>query len=50
MQLISTASELEKQFKRLIKQYSNFSWATAWAGVKSSPFRELVNHKERVKF
>jgi HKD family nuclease len=48
MKLITKSSELESEFKRLIKKYKNFYWATAWAGVSSTLFSELVSKQTRI--
>jgi HKD family nuclease len=49
MRLITTATELEKEFKRLIRQYDNFYWTTAWASASSTPFKDLISNKEKIK-
>lgn len=49
MKLITTATELEKEFRRLIKQYDNFYWATAWASSSSTLFNSLLIKKEKIQ-
>ena len=49
MKLITKSAELESEFRRLIHQYRNYYWATAWAGVSSAPFRELVSKQGRIQ-
>ena len=48
MKLIITSSEFEKEFKRLINEYKKFYWASAWAGVSSSAFKELLSKKDKI--
>lgn len=49
MKLITTSTELEKEFRRLTKQYDNFYWATAWASSSSTLFNDLLNNKLKVQ-
>jgi HKD family nuclease len=49
MKLITTAKELEKEFRRLIKQYEHFYWATAWASSDSKLFNHLLTNKAKIK-
>lgn len=49
MKLITTAIDLEKEFKRLMKNYNEFYWATAWAGASSALFNELTSKKDKIK-
>ncbi len=49
MKLIITANELETEFKRLTRQYEKYYWATAWAGVSSTLFNELIAKKDRIE-
>lgn len=49
MNLITTAKELEKEFKYLIKNYDEFYWATAWASSSSILFDELLDHRNKIK-
>ncbi|MFZ4589721.1 MAG: phospholipase D family protein [Ignavibacteria bacterium] len=47
MKLITTQKELEVEFKRLINQYNQFYWVTAWAG-ESTMLDELISHKSKI--
>ncbi|MBK7307814.1 MAG: phospholipase D family protein [Chitinophagaceae bacterium] len=49
MKLLISSTELEAEFKRLTKQYKNFYWATAWAGVGSKHFDDLLLNKDKIK-
>lgn len=49
MKLLTTAAELEKEFKRLINKYKEFYWTTAWAGATFQLFDDLISKKERIK-
>lgn len=49
MKIIIKSSELESEFKRLITKYKHFYWATAWAGVSSTLYSELVSKQSRIK-
>lgn len=49
MKLITTAIELEKEFIRLIKQYDNFYWATAWASSGTKIFNDLITNKIKIQ-
>ncbi|MBA4197181.1 MAG: hypothetical protein C0459_06455 [Chitinophaga sp.] len=49
MKLITTATELEKEFRRLTKQYDNFYWATAWASSSSTLFKDLFSNKSKIQ-
>jgi hypothetical protein len=48
MKLIYSASELEKEFIRLLKRYKAFYWTTAWAGVNSPVYKELCNQEAKI--
>lgn len=48
MKLLIKRSDLEKEFKRLIKQYSNFHWATAWASVGNEVFEDLLKNTYKI--
>ncbi|PHV17436.1 hypothetical protein CSQ90_09005 [Janthinobacterium sp. BJB303] len=48
MKLISTNSELRKQFKRLIERYPHISIATAWASADTDAFRALVSNEAKI--
>lgn len=49
MKLITTQIELEREFRRLTKQYSEFYWATAWAGVNTRPFDDLISKQKKIR-
>ena len=49
MKLITTATELEKEFRRLTKQYDHFYWATAWASSGSKLFIDLLTNKNKIQ-
>lgn len=49
MKLITTGTELEKEFRRLTKQYDHFYWATAWASSGSKLFNDLLANKGKIQ-
>jgi hypothetical protein len=49
MKLIITATELEKEFSRLLKQYKKYYWTTAWAGESLTLFRGLIANKNKIE-
>lgn len=49
MKLITTAVELETEFRRLIKQYDKFYWATAWASSSSTLFKDLLTNRSKIQ-
>jgi hypothetical protein len=49
MKLITTPKQLSAEFHRLIREYRNYEWATAWAGVSSDLFAELKKNKKKIK-
>lgn len=49
MKLLIKTREIEKEFKRLINSYSEFYWASAWAGVNFDCFTELKRNKDKTK-
>jgi hypothetical protein len=48
MILITKSENLKKEFKRLIKQYRNFHWATAWASAGNEVFGELIENRYKI--
>lgn len=48
MKLLTTSNSLQTEFARLIKQYSNYYWATAWASTSPKLFNELLLLKDRI--
>ncbi len=49
MELITTPEKLTQEFKRLINDYENFYWASAWAGTVNGLFDELKNNKHKIR-
>lgn len=49
MKFIIAHTDLEKEFRRLTKQYQTIYWATAWAGINSKPFEDLITHEIKIK-
>jgi hypothetical protein len=48
MILLTNQIELQNEFRRLIKQYQQFFWATAWAG-ESPILDDLIKNKDKIK-
>lgn len=48
MKLIIKALDLTKEFKRLIKKYNAFQWATAWA-AGNEVFEELLENRYKIE-
>ena len=49
MKLLIKTREIEKEFKRLINSYSEFFWASAWAGVDFECFTDLKRNKDKIR-
>lgn len=49
MKLLTTSSKLESEFIRLMKQYNEFHWASAWAGINTKAFKELKLKERKIK-
>lgn len=49
MKLLTTASAFDTEFLRLINKYNEFYWVTAWAGINSKQFNELLKRKESIE-
>ena len=49
MKLLIKTKEMENEFKRLINSYSQFYWASAWAGVNFDCFTDLKRNKDKIK-
>jgi len=49
MKMIITSKILETEFIRLINNYNEYHWATAWASSSSSIFSDLVSKKTKIK-
>ena len=48
MKIITTPGKLENEFLKLLDEYSNYYWTTAWASSKSKPFEKLVKNQKRI--
>ncbi len=49
MKLIIKPSYLTKEFKRLIKKYNTFQWATAWASAGNEVFGDLLENRFKIE-
>lgn len=49
MKLITNSKTLEMHFLRIQNEYSEYYWATAWAGVGSKPFENLRTLESKIK-
>ena len=49
MKLISSSKALEKEFLRLLNQYKEYYWLSAWAGVNTKAFEKLDENRDRIK-
>lgn len=49
MKLLINPIQLQAEFERVVKQYKNFYWATAWAGVGTKNFDLLLLNKRKIK-
>ncbi len=49
MKLLTDSEKIEKEFERLMKEYSEFYWLSAWAGVDFKCFNLLKNNKQKIK-
>jgi hypothetical protein len=49
MKLITTHKKLNSEFLRLMNDYNEYHWATAWAGIDSEVFDLLVKNTSRIK-
>jgi hypothetical protein len=48
MKLISAPAHLQKEFLRLIRNYPQYYWATAWAGISPTLFKELEKNEDKI--
>jgi hypothetical protein len=48
MQIITESKKLEREFLRLLDEYENYYWITAWAGINFKPFAKLVENKSKI--
>lgn len=49
MKLIIKPEDLRKEFQRLIEDYSDFNWSTAWASAGSKIFDELIISRDKIE-
>lgn len=49
MKLITSTTELSKEFKRLLNTYQQYSWLTAWAGKPFELTNILANNTNRIQ-
>lgn len=49
MKIINDSKKLEKEFLRLLDEYSQYYWSTAWASSKSKSFEYLINNSNKIK-
>lgn len=49
MRTITKPQKLEKEFLRLLDQYSFYYWSTAWASSKSKSFDKLLENTDKIK-
>lgn len=49
MKLLIRPQDLKKEFKRLIKKYNTFQWATAWASTGNEVFEELLENRYKIE-
>jgi hypothetical protein len=49
MKLIPNHKKLSSEFLRLLSDYNEYHWATAWAGINSEAFDQLVKNTSRIK-
>ena len=49
MKIIVKSNEFERVFLDLLKDYSKFYWAVAWAGKDSLCYDYLAKHKSKIR-
>ncbi|MDB4655647.1 phospholipase D-like domain-containing protein [Flavobacteriales bacterium] len=49
MKLITDSKILRSEFDRLIRQYDNFYWTTAWAGIGFEQFNGLLSNQNKIR-
>ena len=49
MKLIVKPEDLRKEFKRLIDDYNDFNWSTAWASAGSIFFAKLLLNRDKIQ-
>ncbi|MBD3377603.1 NgoFVII family restriction endonuclease [candidate division KSB1 bacterium] len=48
MKLITDSKSFEQEFLRLLDNYSNYYWLSAWAGVGFPSFKKLLNNRKKI--
>ncbi len=48
MKLLTTPTSIEREFLHHMREYSHYTWATAWASSTSPCFQELVQHRKKI--
>ncbi len=48
MRILSNAQEIHKELKRLIRKYTKYNWAVAWASTSFDGFELLTKNKRRI--
>jgi hypothetical protein len=48
MNLLTGKKEIEKEFIRLMRDYQNYYWVSAWAGIDSTCFYDLMKNQEKI--
>ncbi len=49
MKFLSSPDRLNREFRRLFKQYRHFDWAVAWATDGHEAFRLLAHHRAKIR-
>lgn len=49
MELIIKSSKLESEFERLFLHYNHFYFITAWAGISSKHFDNLIKYRNKIE-
>jgi len=49
MKLLTTPETIRREFNRLMDDYSEYRWATAWAGINFEFFNKLVKNKNKIR-
>ena len=48
MNLLIGKKEIEKEFIRLMRDYQNYYWVSAWAGIDFTCFYDLKKNQEKI--
>lgn len=48
MKLLTKTSEIKTEFERLMRQYKQYYWITAWASAGFSLFKDLLEKSDRI--